>query len=352
MQQDLPNATKRADAPADAPGLWQHIQSWDSRLSVTKGLTIVTLLTGFFGGYFQYLNSYEEKVGEQAKADMLSATNTFIEISDAFAEVQMLQESILSDMPDALNSKGGLTVMQVDAKASSDTLSDYSKARAALRHNGTIFARKAEIYLDWPSDLSRDPAAARTLDQDPLTDTLLTDYNFDCDAEVNLPQFKGAIYDGSDHGRPNDELCGDPFANGPKAYIDLCARTPNGAIDPLKKIVNINWWSAKHHVLVMHHCFETLRGKLGAAEALASTKDVTRDKKQDLLKLQASYKERLNLQARRLDAFMTLTMAQLERIRVRYRPSGFFCHVPIARDAIGIFSNQCTPIQTAMNERG
>jgi hypothetical protein len=116
--------------------------------------------------------------------------------------------------------------------------------------------------------------------------------------------------------------------------------------------VNINWWSAKHHVLVMHYCFEALNGKPGPAEASTSGSYKNRDGKQDPLKLQETYKQKLNFQARRLDAFMTLTMAQLERIRVRYRPSGFFCHVPVARDAIGIFSNQCTPIRTAMNERG
>jgi hypothetical protein len=220
-----------------------------------------------------------------------------------------------------------------------------------LRQNGAIYARKAEIYLDWPSDLSRDPATERTLDEDPLTETLLTKYNFDCDSEANLPQFKGAIYDGSDSGRPNEELCNDPMANGPKAYVDLCARLPGGAIDPLQKVVNVNWWSAKHHVLVMHHCFEALHGQLDTAETLTPGGDQSRDRKQEVLKLQESNRHSLELQARRLDAFMTLTMAQLERIRVRYRPSGFFCHVPLARDAIGLFSNQCMPIKTAVHER-
>jgi hypothetical protein len=40
-------------------------------------------------------------------------------------------------------------------------------------------------------------------------------------------------------------------------------------------------------------------------------------------------------------------MSQLERIRVKYRPVGFFCHVPLVRDAIGLFSKRCTPIRTA-----
>jgi hypothetical protein len=344
--QNVPNAPKRARAAGDKPNLLDRIQAWDNRLSVTKGLTIVTLLTGFFGGYFQYLNSYEEKVGEQAKADMAAATSTFIEISNAFAEVQMLQESILADSADAQVAKSDPAVMRVDSKVSSDLLSDYAKARALLRQNGLVFARKAEIYIDWPSDLSRDPAAPRTLDQDPLTDTLLSEYNFDCEAEANLPHFKGAIYDGGDHGPPNEELCTDPTANGPKSYVDLCARQPGGAIDPLRKVVNINWWSAKHHVLIMHHCFEALHRKAGARS------DVGPNGKPSLPKQQEGDKERLNAESRRLDAFMTLTMAQLERIRVKYRPSGFLCHVPIARDLIGVFSDQCTPIRTAVTERG
>jgi hypothetical protein len=40
-------------------------------------------------------------------------------------------------------------------------------------------------------------------------------------------------------------------------------------------------------------------------------------------------------------------MSELERIRVKYRPSGFFCHVPLLRDAIGLFSSRCTPIRTS-----
>jgi len=241
MEQDLPKDT-RTQPPAGA-GVWQRIQSWDSRLSVTKGLTAVTLLTGFLGGYFQYLNSYEQKVGEQAKADMQKATETFIEISNAFAEVQMLQESILPERFGPLKAQASPAFIPVDTKTL-EPLADYWKARTALRRNGAIFARKAEIYIDWPSDMDRDAAAEHTLDQDPLTATLLTKYNFDCESEANLPQFKGAAYNGSDPGRPGEELCNDPAADGPKAYVPLCARLPGGAVDPLQKVVALNWWES------------------------------------------------------------------------------------------------------------
>ncbi|HEV2155702.1 hypothetical protein [Bradyrhizobium sp.] len=345
MEQDTPKDTARTQPAADAPGVWQRIQSWDSRLSVTKGLTAVTLLTGFLGGYFQYLNSYEQKVGEQAKADMQKATDAFLEISNAFADVQMQQEIMLREQSGPLKAQASPAFIPVDAKTP-EPLLEYWKARTALRRNGAIFARKAEIYIDWPSDIYRDAAAEHTLDQDPLTASLLTKYNFDCDSEANLPQFKGAIYSGGDPGRPSEELCTDPTANGLKAYVELCARTPTGAIDPLQKVVAVNWWSAKHHVLVMHHCFEALRGQ---PNAVASSADVP--SKPATTKPPITSEQRLQLQARRLDAFMTLTMAQLDRIRVRYRPTGFVCHVPVVRDAVGYFSNECLPIQPVKNER-
>lgn len=344
MEQDLQKEAARTQSVPDAPGMWQRIQSWDSRLSVTKGLTAVTLLTGLVGGYFQYMSSYDQKMGEQAKADMDMATKTFIEISNAFAEVQTLQEGLLPE-------QGGkpqlaAAFMQVDAKALAPG-ADYWKARTSLRQNGAIFGRKAEIYIDWPSDLGRNPAGEHTLDQDPLTETLLTKYNFDCDSEANLPQFRGAAFNGGDPGRPSEELCNDPEANGPKAYLNLCGRQPDGAINPLQKVVTVNWWSAKHHVVVMNHCAEKLYGQLGMLQTAAPGGDLPRDRKPDTQKLREVNQHRLQLQARRLDAFMTLTMAQLDRIRVRYRPTGLLCY--LTREA-GIFGHGCSPTQTAATD--
>jgi hypothetical protein len=36
----------------------------------------------------------------------------------------------------------------------------------------------------------------------------------------------------------------------------------------------------------------------------------------------------------------------IEQIRVKYRPNGFLCNVPIVRDIIGAFSRRCTPVRT------
>ena len=85
--------------------MWERIKSWDRQFSVAKGLAIVTLLTSFFGGYFQYLNAYQEKVSTQAKEDMAGATATFTDVSNAFAEMQALQEILYADFTRAVRGK-------------------------------------------------------------------------------------------------------------------------------------------------------------------------------------------------------------------------------------------------------
>ena len=148
---DAPDPPAALGGPEKPLSLWKHIQAWDGKLSVAKGLTVITLLTGFLGGYFQYLGAYEDKVSEQAKTDMAAATQTFLDITNAFAEAQMLQQLIYFDYaatlgePDAGNSK-------MVTQAGYETFPAYTKARNGLRQNSTIFARKAEIYIDWASN--------------------------------------------------------------------------------------------------------------------------------------------------------------------------------------------------------
>ena len=51
--------------------------------------------------------------------------------------------------------------------------------------------------------------------------------------------------------------------------------------------------------------------------------------------------------AGRINAFSSLALYQMERIRVKYRPVGFWCSVPLVRN---IPSANCFPIRTASNE--
>ena len=89
--------TPAPDGPAPPSRFWQRVMSWDREFSIAKGLAIVTVLTSVFGGYFQYLNAYQEKVSTQARDDMTAATATFLEISNALAEMQSQQQLLYSD---------------------------------------------------------------------------------------------------------------------------------------------------------------------------------------------------------------------------------------------------------------
>jgi hypothetical protein len=88
MQSD--NADRPPQAP-DGPAPPKCVAAdrlLGQEFSIAKGLAVVTLLTSVFGGYFQYLNAYQEKVSTQAKDDMTARTATFLEISNALAEMQ------------------------------------------------------------------------------------------------------------------------------------------------------------------------------------------------------------------------------------------------------------------------
>ena len=349
------NGREYLGAPGDgkpARTLWERVKAWDGQLSVAKGLTLVTLLTGFLGGYFQYLNAYEEKVSTQAKTDMTDATSTFVEISKAFAEAQTLQELVFFNFADWLD-QSDAGQKEMVTKAARAAFPEYVKARNSLRDKSRVFARKAEMYIDWVSDLGRDPAAKHELNTDPLTEALLGSYNFDCDDRTSFPRFESVNSNKQgEPGKVNQNKCvagseqNEPLRG---SSIRLCARDNQGKIVPQKEPIIINWQSAKHHIVTMHYCFGIAHSQIRTARAWASGTDdsVGEGAREDFRKSSARYKSSLDSQVTRLNAFMSLAMSQLERIRVKYRPSGFYCHVPLLRDVIGIFSEKCTPVRTA-----
>jgi hypothetical protein len=209
------------------------------------------------------------------------------------------------------------------------------------------------------SDLNRDPAAPCRLDGDPLSEALLGNYNVDCDDAANLPHFDNA---NAKRDNPGPKTSGkDVCVAGKKvdrndlkkSSVRLCAEDGDGNI-VASNPVEINRYSAKHHVQIMHYCFEVAHRTIATARVWASNNDINDQRKTEFLDKNEikKAKSRLDRQVVRLDAFMSLTMSQLERIRVKYRPVGFVCHIPLVRDAIGIFSKRCTPIRTAVSEAG
>jgi hypothetical protein len=344
---------RAASAPRE--GGWTRAGAFFDRLnsilSYAKGLPVMTLIGSLLVGYFQYLSAYQDKVSAQAKEDMTAATSTFSEIADAYSEGQMLQQILYFDYVEALAINADGDAQAIQTKSAQANYPSYAHARNALRQNSDLFARKAEIYIDWASDAGRDPADSKTPTTDPLNESLLGAYNFDCADTTNIPHFK----DTDDSGNklalaPDPPPCRfDPterIYDPPGSYVRLCA-TENGKIVADKPALTLHWFSAKHQLLAMHYCFERQHGQLLAARQWASQSSLSPEQKAHFIAKEADTHTGLTNQAMRFNAFMSLAMFQMENIRVKYRPVGFVCHIPFVTPFVDLFSNYCTPVRTA-----
>ncbi len=319
--------------PADSQihsSIWSRfkkaIVKTDQEFSIFKGLSFVGFLSTLLVAYFQYLSAYQDKVSTQAKEDLTAATAAFTEASNAFSTAMTLQQILFYDYRYIISKGLDGDDKAMETKNAREIYSSYDSARTALRQNIDVLARKMEIYIDWPSDLNRDPAKDAMLGADPMSRPMLGAYNFDCDKY--MPDFS---------------------AGNSGADLPVPAKTlkENPKLQPL----HLDWYSAKHHVLALHYCFETAHAALEIARAWASNSSVdagtkTKFVERDSLK---TVQNDLDQQVLRLNAFMTLAMRRLEDIRVKYRPTGFFCHVPVIREVIGAFGARCRPIRTAEN---
>jgi len=345
--------TPAPDGPAPPSRFWQRVISWDREFSIAKGLAIVTVLTSVFGGYFQYLNAYQEKVSIQARDDMTAATATFLEISNALAEMQSQQQLLYSDFMRTFADKTDASDRSLNARNAKDVSDAYEKARTALNANINVLARKAEIYIDWPSDIDRDAAAKHNVNDDPLSPSLLRAYDFNCADRANFPRFGDVNFKppAADDPAPelsDQEFCAAGVTQDPDAPIapgDAFARICPPKND--KPAVRIYWYSAKHEVLTMHYCLEAAHDRLAAVRDWASKNERNQAGEQQALADAERIGARLDGLARRLNAFTSLALSQMERIRVKYRPVGVVCSVPFVRNLFG----RCFPVRTASAEK-
>ncbi len=167
------------------------------------------------------------------------------------------------------------------------------------------------IYVDWASDTSRDPAVSVPPTADPISISALGTFNFDCDNE--LPA----------------------FATG-KSVLELKNNAGNA--------LDVDWYSAKHNVLTIYYCFYVTHQLMKAARQWASASPVDAGEKSKFIKQKDLILNRLSNQVFRLNAFMGLVLNEIEEVRVRYRPNGFWCSVPGVREAIG---RKRAPLRTA-----
>ena len=335
-------------APKSASLAW--LRKFNHGFDVFKGLSLVTVVSSLVVGYFQYLNTYQEKVGSLAKEDMTAATATFTEISHAFAEAQALQQTLYSDFMSAVREKSDTSDKALDTKNAQSISKRYEEARNALRENIDVLTRKAEVHFDWASNIYRDPADKRNVNDDPLSRQVLRDYAFDCTDAHNFPAFGDVrVDDGKDDGSvkevADDAYCAIAEKRGvdektkPKdAFIRICASPQD------KEPKRIHWLSAKHHVLTIHYCFEAAHNRLAAARQWASQSDRDAVKEKEIVERENDINAQLDDLANRISAFGSLALHQMEQIRVKYYPVGFQCSVPGVRN---LKSMNCFPIRTA-----
>jgi hypothetical protein len=314
MSADVTSNGLELSGRSSNPGIIWKVKQWlvstEREFSFVRGLTFL----GFFGtliaAYFQYLSAYQDKVAAQAKEDLAAATSTFTETSNALSTAITLQADLFHNF---VRAKGDNDQSALLSQTANDMYKPYESASDSLRQNINVFARKVEIYLDWPSDSSHNPADRPRLGLDPISTSMLGYYDFDCDTD--MPTF-------------------DP-AKSPYPV------TKNG------KVLDVDWFSARHHVLTIGYCFyvthvgymEIIRQ--WSARSTVNADDIAKFFKDDRSKvLQA----RLDSEVVRLNAFMTLAMDEIDRIRARYEPNGFVCHVPIVSEALSLIAKRCKPI--------
>ena len=290
----------------------------DSELSYFKCLTSAGSLSTLLVAYFQNLSAYQDKVAAQAKNDIEAATQAFTDTSNALSTALALQQRLTINFYSAVQDdvyKNDDAYLTRDARS---TYSAYLNAYEALHQNYNLWARKAEIYLDWASDVTRDPARNTSPSTDPIFMSLLGEYDFDC--ENDMPSF---------------------FGNTTTKLTDKN--------NPANPQLVVDWYSTQHHVLTIEYCFDVTHKRMNAVLQWASNSNIDAAQMSYMLDKDsvALFKvTRPTKQILRLNAFMSLAMRQIDQIPVKYRPNGFICSLPGVGGFLGLFDH-CTPIRTA-----
>lgn len=302
-------------SPLAKPTPWGRFLNWlrrtDEMFVLLKGLSVLGIIGAavatLIGSYFEYKSAQHEKSLTQYKEDFEAATKTFAEVASALQSPMKLQHALFITFSEAVRDGVYTDPAAFLTKSSRKLYVTYNDERLALRKDIDVLARKVEIYIDWASDLNRDPAAAAR-SSDPLGSSfVLGAYDFDCDKHRPEPDKDFEIAN-KDKNRP-----------------------------PLK----VDWKSAKHHVYSFFYCFEITHSQMRAARQWASESPieesdrkkfipVSNDKtkwRDEVEKLHRPVRSSLDTAVQRLSAFNSLAMRRIEQIRLKHQTKGYFCHV-------------------------
>ena len=306
-------------ADAASPGFWRKLKNatvrTETEYAFFKGITFLGFVGTMIGAYFQYISAYNEKVTTLAKDDLAAATAAFTDASKQLSVPLSLQERLIFSFF-AANAPGTDHDNQAFIGANAaKMIAQYDAAYTELRQSINLTAQKMELFLDWASDANRDPAHPGVPTADPINSSLLGAAGFDC--EKHMPSFEAG-----------------------KSRVPL-----KNAEDGTQ--LTVDWYSAKHNVYTIYFCFEQIHRQMQPVRQWAANPAANPANLQSFMARKDSLEDRLTRQVVRLNTFMNVAMREIEQIRVKYRPRGPYCNVPVVREVINLFSRRCTPVRIA-----
>jgi len=116
---------------------------------------------------------------------------------------------------------------------------------------------------------------------------------------------------------------------------------------PSAEPLHIDWFSAKHQLLTLFYCFDANHAGLRVVREWAANSTLDQAQKDAFAAKADQTLDRLDREAVRLNSFLTLGARRIDAIHAKFRPSKWYCQVPIVRQYVDHTSRKCTPIRTA-----
>jgi hypothetical protein len=282
--------------------LFQRLQRITKKISVGVAVSAALTFAGWLlGSYFQYISWRDQQNIDLFKQDFTAANTAFAEVSGVLSTAMNLQQMIEAHFRSAV-------IARVDADDSAFlTVSGrrlyqpYVDAQNSLKENIDVLARKMEIFVDWASDLTHNPSA-KGQGADRISRSTLDKYDFKCEKDVpDVTDFE-------------------------KLTTQKIEKKDESKIEKTYEPLQIDWHSAKHHVLTFQYCLEEIHKKILPALQWASHNAVDPYQK-DSFVADEDLDVLVGKQVERLNAFMLLVMWRLDDIRQRYQRMGYGCHV-------------------------
>lgn len=306
------NKKTEGDNPPPPTGWRKSLSTVDGPLKFIKDLSLFSLVAVIATAFFQFNQWSIEKTLDRAKTDYTLAIQTFDELIGTLAKAQNLQQILYYLHKAAGTSPDQALYFQ---KQAHDIATEYGKARLELRTGIDRLLYKAQLYVDWASDLDAnqtlastryrfDPIRSQVAKAGTISEGKLDGAGFDCAAKNAVPNYT--------------------------AFTDLKAE-PVGS-------VMIDWRSTKHQLVIFYHCFDELHGailpaRIWATKEPASPADA-QPSKSIVASLEPKVEPAMHNQVIRINGLSMLVMTRIEQIRRLNALPSFFDFYLRNRDRI------------------